>query len=229
MRSFFQNAFLLFALVSIVSCSDEESNTISNNAIDNRPGIPITANEVRIGNQTWATKNLNVDHYKNGDPIPQVTDATQWRNITTGAWCYYNNDPANGAIYGKLYNWYAVNDARGLAPEGYHVPTHLEWGILAYFLGGETTAGGSMKETGTAHWLSPNTNATNSSGFTGLAGGWRNNNGAFVNVGNNGLWWSASQNGIAGSWIRILYYNNTNANSQIEGAWLGFSVRCMKN
>ena len=97
---------------------------------------------VTISNQTWMKSNLNVSHYRNGDVIPQITDSSQWANLTTGAWCYYKNDDANGPVYGKMYNWYAVNDPRGLAPVGYHIPNNLEWSNLTTFLGGESIAGG---------------------------------------------------------------------------------------
>ena len=141
-----------------------------------------------IGTQQWMEKNLDVLTYRNGDIIPQVTDPTAWAALTTGAWCYYNNDVANGAIYGKLYNWYAVNDPRGLAPTGWHVPSDAEWTTLETTLGGDPVAGGKMKVAGTTRWTTPNTGATNESGFAGLPGGTRNNNGTFSNVGSNGYW-----------------------------------------
>jgi len=115
-------------------------------------------------------KNLDVDHYRNGDPIPEVQDSAQWVNLKTGAWCYYNNSDSLGKIYGKFYNWYAVNDPRRLAPIGYHVPSDAEWTVLSTFLGGNKGSGGKMKETDTTHWSSPNKGATNSSGFTALPG-----------------------------------------------------------
>ena len=124
--------------------------------------------------QTWMLKNLDVDRYRNGDPIPKVTDPSIWTSLTTGAYCYYNNDSATyAATYGKLYNWYAVHDPRGLAPEGWHIPSDAEWATLETCLGGSSVAGGKMKETGTTHWTAPNTDATNSSGFAGLPGGFR--------------------------------------------------------
>jgi uncharacterized protein (TIGR02145 family) len=111
---------------------------------------------VTICNQVWMLKNLVVTTYRDGTPIPEVTDPTEWDLLTTGAWCYYNNDPANGTVYGKLYNWYAVTDPRGLPPNGWHIPTDEEWVTLETCLGGVSVAGGKMKEMGTAHWLSPN-------------------------------------------------------------------------
>ena len=112
---------------------------------------------IKIGNQVWATTNLNVTTYSNGDPIPEVKDPSEWKTLTTGAWCYYNNDPANGTKYGKLYNWYAVHDPRGLAPAGFHIPSDAEWTTLITYLGGESVAGGKLKQAGMYNWISPNT------------------------------------------------------------------------
>ncbi|MEO6490062.1 MAG: fibrobacter succinogenes major paralogous domain-containing protein, partial [Ferruginibacter sp.] len=111
--------------------------------------------------QSWMTKNLDVATYRNGTPIPKVTDPAAWAALTTGAYCYYNNDSATyAATYGKLYNWYAVNDPSGLAPEGWHIPTDFEWTTLENCLGGATVAGGAMKQTGPIYWTTPNTGAT---------------------------------------------------------------------
>ena len=183
---------------------------------------------VTIGSQVWMTKNLDVSTYRNGDPIPQVTDLTKWNNLTTGAWCYYNNDPANGAVYGKLYNGYAVNDSRGLAPSGFHVASGIEWRTLTNYLGGEKIAGGMMKEIGYTHWTSPNAGATNSSGFTALPGGCRAI-GGFFSLRDEGSWWSASD--IYGTHA---YYSNLNCNNNsvfisIFVNVAGFSVRCIKD
>src|SRR5205085_6409714 len=134
---------------------------------------------------------LSVSTYLNGDTIPSITDPTIWASLTTGAYCYYNNDSTTyAATYGKLYNWYAVNDPRGLAPLGWHIPSDAEWTTLENCLGGSSVAGGAMKETGITYWLSPNTSATNSSGFTGLPGGYRNpSDGSFYLISSNGIWW----------------------------------------
>jgi uncharacterized protein (TIGR02145 family) len=123
---------------------------------------------ISIGTQIWTQSNLNVSRYRNGDIIPQVTNYTQWENLTTGAWCYYANNTANGVVYGKLYNWYAVSDPRGLAPQGWHVPSDAEWRTLTTYLG-EDSAGGKMKSI--TLWGSFNTGATSSSGFSGFPGG----------------------------------------------------------
>ena len=194
-----------------------------------------------ICTQVWATQNLDVTTYSDGTVIPQVTDPTQWANLTTGAWCYYNNDAANNATYGKLYNWYAaagIYDAaslanpalrKKLAPTGWHVPTDAEWTTLTTCLGGETIAGGKMKETGTAHWQSPNQDATNSSGFTGLPGGFRYGNGAFSLIGYNGYWWSSSEFNTTYAWLRYLYNYDGVAYSNSFNKGSGFSVRCLKD
>jgi uncharacterized protein (TIGR02145 family) len=182
-----------------------------------------------IGTQQWMRENLDVLTYRNGDIIPQVTDATAWAALTTGAWCYYNNDVANGAIYGKLYNWYAVNDARGLAPQGWHIPTDAEWTTLGTLLGGDAAAGGKMKTTGTTRWTTPNAGATNESGFAGLPGGYRNDNGTFSSVGDYGGWWSATEVNSPNAWYRYLKYFFGSLYRTNFYKTNGFSVRCLRD
>lgn len=191
-----------------------------------------TQTEVTICSQTWMVKNLDVSTYRNGNPIPQVTDPVAWAALTTGAWCYYNNDPATGAIYGKLYNWYAVNDPRGLAPAGWHIPTDPEWTTLSNCLGGDFVAGGKMKETGNTHWQGLNTGATNSSGFTGLPGGSRDATGTFFfYLGDYGYWWSATASSTNPplAWSRSLYSLSAAIYRDNYGKKFGFSVRCVKD
>ncbi|HRI19425.1 MAG TPA: fibrobacter succinogenes major paralogous domain-containing protein, partial [Panacibacter sp.] len=186
---------------------------------------------ISIGTQAWRSINLNLDHYRNGDKIPQVTDPAAWVSLTTGAWCYYNNDPATGAVYGKLYNWYAVVDGRGLAPKGWHIPSDKEWTKLTTFLGGEAVAGGKMKETGTTHWYYPNGDATNSSGFTALPSGYRSTDtfaGTFDLIGNRGFWWSTSSL-MSYSWSRSLNYGNGIIYRTYNIRQYGYSVRCIKD
>ncbi|MBU3714533.1 MAG: hypothetical protein FGM46_06245, partial [Ferruginibacter sp.] len=168
--------------------------------------VPDALPTIQIGTQKWMSKNLDVAFYRNGDPIPQVTDPTAWASLTTGAWCYYNNDPIQGNKYGKLYNWYAVNDPRGLAPQGWHIPTDAEWTMLATTLGGASLAGGKMKEPGTLNWTTPNTGADNSSGFAGLPGGYRYDAGTFYNIGSFGGWWSSTESSTVRAWCRSLDY-----------------------
>ncbi len=191
--------------------------------------IPDALPTIQIGTQKWMEKNLNTAFYRNGDSIHYVSDATEWAGLTTGAWCYYNNDPANGEIYGKLYNWYAVNDPRGLAPTGWHVPTEVEWTTLTTTLGGGSLAGGKMKVAGTTRWTAPNTGATNSSGFAGLPGGTRDGNGSFGFIGGNGFWWSSTENDATVAWYRYLYYNWSDVYNDLSVKSGGFSVRCLRD
>jgi uncharacterized protein (TIGR02145 family) len=182
-----------------------------------------------IGTQQWMKENLDVLTYRNGDVITQITNTTDWGNATTGAWCYYNNDPDNGAIYGKLYNWYAVNDSRGLAPQGWHIPTDAEWTTLGTLLGGDAAAGGKMKTTGITRWTSPNTSATNESGFSGLPGGVRGYLGTFVSVGTDGYWWSATEYNSSFAWYRDLDYYDGYLDRSTSNKRGGLSVRCLRD
>ena len=183
---------------------------------------------VTIGKQTWMKKNLDVSRYRNGDVIPEVADLSTWVNLTTGAWCYYENKSDNGTTYGKLYNWYAVNDPRGLAPAGWHIPSDAEWTSLITFLNGTSVAGTAMKETGTSLWKSPNTGATNSSGLAGLPGGARYDNGLFQSMGFSGSWWSStSQDAIA--WYREMVFNFGGIARNFYVKRGGFSVRCVRD
>jgi uncharacterized protein (TIGR02145 family) len=191
---------------------------------------------VTIGTQVWAVHNLDVTTYRDGTPIPEVTDPAAWTALTTGAWCYYNNNSSLGTTYGKLYNWYAVagiHDAdpntpnKVLAPTGWHVPTDSEWTTLTTTLGGTSVAGGKMKVT--TLWNSPNTNASNISGFSGVPGGYRSNNGTFSGIGTNGSWWSSSDFSTTYAWARGLSYNSYIA-SRFDGHKIsGLSVRCLRD
>lgn len=193
-----------------------------------------TYQTVAICNQTWTKTNLNVSKYRNGDIIPQVTDPTAWAALTTGAWCYYDNDPATEATFGRLYNWHAVNDPRGLAPTGYHIPSDAEWTTLTSCLGGDAVAGSKMKSTGTSLWQSPNSDATNSSGFTGLPGGYRDTNGSFCSIGcflaigDYGIWWSSSEVSWGARYLRLVYINGGTYRIT-ERKNNGNSVRCIKD
>ncbi len=191
---------------------------------------------VTIGTQIWSSKNLDVDRYRNGDPIPQVTDQTQWANLTSGAWCYYNNDPAMGAIYGKLYNWHAVNDPRGLAPQGWHVPNDAEWNKLTKFIdpNSDTTqccsnnAGTAMKST--SGWNScSGGNGTNSSGFSGLPGGYRRQDGMFNGETSDVFWWSSSEYDIATALDRYLFCNYNYIRDHNSTKVRGFYIRLIKD
>lgn len=184
--------------------------------------------DVTIGTQIWTGCNLNVETYQNGDAIPQVQDPTEWPNLTTGAWCYYNNDPLNGCTYGKMYNWYAINDPRGLAPTGYHIPSETEVLTLQSYLGGQLVAGGKMKETGLLHWNSPNTGATNSSGFTALAGG-SLVNGQFGGTGISAPFWMTDSSTPTMAYYMDLYNFNSILDIKIFDKVSGHYVRLISD
>jgi uncharacterized protein (TIGR02145 family) len=204
--------------------------TIVGSCTKSSPPPPPPIESVTIGTQVWMLKNLDVSTYRNGDLIPMVTDPNLWVGLSTGAWCWYNNDSATYATtYGKLYNWYAVNDSRGLAPTGWHIPSDDEWTTLSTFLGGDSVAGGAMKETGTIHWITPNTGANNSSGFTGLPGGVRDDRGEFDVIENDAYWWSSSELNSTDAWSRYLgFYGGLIGRTNTEKL-IGFSVRCLRD
>jgi len=181
---------------------------------------------VKIGIQTWMSVNLNVSTFRNGDPIPQAKTDEEWKKAGDNeqpAWCYYDNDPANGAKYGKLYNWYAVNDKRGLAPVGYHVPSDAEWTKLENYLGDD--AGKQMKST--SGW--EDNNGTNSTGFSGLPGGLRDHVGSFDGIGGDGGWWSSTEDSTYVAWFRFLYYDDGDVYRYDDGKRSGYSVRCLRD
>jgi uncharacterized protein (TIGR02145 family) len=219
-----------FLIISLNSCSED----------DNGDG-PKTYEEVTIGSQVWMLKNLDVTKYANGDPIPQVTDPTKLADLTTGAWCYWENNSANGEIYGKLYNWFAVNDPRGLAPAGWQVPSDDEWKVLEMHLGMAlaeadgsgwrgTDEGGKLKEAGTEHWKEPNEGATNESGFTALPGGrYRKQDGVWHNLHYSGIFWSSTASSSGSAWLRILQGNAADIERKTGLNYDVYSVRCIKD
>jgi len=184
---------------------------------------------VRIGSQIWMAENLKTTKYNDGADIPLVTDNTAWSNLPTPGYCWYNNSQfLYGNTYGVLYNWYTVNTDY-LCPTGWHVPTDAEWTTLTTFLGGESVAGSKLKETGTIHWLNPNTDATNETGFTALPGGNRWDSGSFNNIGSSGIWWSATEINTNSAWNRAMLNSNADAYRVSRNKHYGFSVRCLKD
>jgi uncharacterized protein (TIGR02145 family) len=185
---------------------------------------------VVIGTQTWMAENLRTTKYNDGTSIANVTGATEWGNLTTGAYCNYNNSINTDTIatYGRLYNWYAVNTGK-LAPEGWHVPTDADWSTLTNYLGGEGAAGGKLKETGITHWISPNTGATNETGFTALPGGIRYGGYTFDGIGHNGTWWSATEYDATNAWSRYMSFGYSDVLRDVSGKEVGFSVRCVRD
>lgn len=180
---------------------------------------------VTIGTQCWMKENLKTTRYRDGTAIPNVTDSLAWAINTTGAYCHYNNNSANNSTYGKLYNWYAVSNSKNVCPSGWHVPSDAEWSTLVNFLGGESVAGGKMKAT--TVWDSPNTGATNSSGFKGIPGGYRAE--FFSNIGGEALFWT-SDNFSSSVTINVLL-NTFSSEALRNGSlkYVGGSVRCVKD
>jgi uncharacterized protein (TIGR02145 family) len=184
---------------------------------------------VVIGSQEWMAENLRTTKYANGDPIPHLSDNSQWASATSGAWAHYNNDSQYESPYGKLYNWYTVNDPRNVCPAGWHVPADAEWTVLTDYLGGESVAGGKMKSTGTQYWISPNAAATNESGFSALAGGYRNGLGSFSLLYYQCFWWSATEVDAHSVWYRFLNYNTGSVFRFNNNKGNGFSLRCLRD
>ncbi|MCX6245753.1 MAG: fibrobacter succinogenes major paralogous domain-containing protein [Bacteroidetes bacterium] len=181
-----------------------------------------------IGTQVWMVENLKSTKYNDGTAIPLVTDSTAWSNLITPGYCWYNNDAATyKTTYGVLYNWYAVNTGK-LCPAGWHIPTDADWTILTHYLV-DSVAGNKLKEKGTIHWASPNTGATNESGFTALPGGYRDGNAAFGNIGNIGNWWSSSEIDSGSGWYRLLGADLSFAIRGSSYKNTGFSVRCVRD
>ena len=226
--------FLAITAILFSSCgASSSSDSTSTEKVEGGTESTESGAVVTIGSQVWTSKNLDVATYRNGDVIPQVQEQSTWASLETGAWCYYGNDASNGTKYGKLYNWYAVNDPRGLAPKGFHIPSDAEWTILTDYLGGTAAAGTKMKSS--TGWYS-NGNGTNSSGFAGFPGGVRFSDGSFGGVGRFGYWWSATEDNSNFAWYRYLRFSNgdvSRANyiskqSAFTGdLWNAFSVRCL--
>ncbi len=222
--------------------SDE--NILYTNSVNQSTLTDIDGNvykTIKIGNQIWMAENLKVTHYRNGDAIPNLPDNSSWADLSTGAYCAYNNSNDSVATYGLLYNWHAIDDRRNIAPAGWHVPTDEEWKQLEKYLGMSSSDandlswrgsdegdGGKMKERGTTHWKSPNKGATNTSGFTALPGGYRYD-GTFIGIGYCGSWWSATTSNSIDAWTRYLDcdYSGVSRNSSIKQR--SFSVRLVKD
>ncbi|UCE17077.1 MAG: hypothetical protein JSV84_09210 [Gemmatimonadota bacterium] len=196
---------------------------------------------VIIGDQVWMAENLKVTHYRNGDAIPNVTKGSEWSDLSTGAFCNYNNDANNVPTYGRLYNWYAVDNSRHIAPEDWHVPTDEDWKQLEMYLGMSqsqadsiglrgTDEGGKMKESGTSHWSSPNTGATNESGFTALPAGFRYYTiEVFGAMGGEAGFWSSTEYSSGYAFRRGLNSIDSKVYRRTSYMQNGFSIRCVKD
>jgi uncharacterized protein (TIGR02145 family) len=215
---------LIFLIFLIHSCKKDVDNTIKD--IDGNVYTSVT-----IGEQVWMKENLKTTKYLNGDLIGTTTPATKDISLETTPkyqWAYDGNE-SNVAIYGRLYTWYAVTDSRNICPSGWHVPTDAEWTTLTTYLGGDSVAGGKLKETGIKHWTTPNTGATNETGFTALPNGYRYLDGSIINVGLVGFWWTSNEFSSTDAYYRYMicyfsYLSRLNDNKKY-----GFSVRCLRN
>lgn len=200
--------------------------TASANTVTDYDGNAYTT--VTIGTQVWMVGNLKTTKYNDGTAIPLVTDNTTWGALTTAGYCWNNNDATNKNPYGALYNWYAVNSGK-LCPKGWHVPTDVEWNTLITYLGGTTAAGGKLKETGTTHWTSPNTGATNETGFTAVGAGYRDNTGSFGGVLNYFTFWSSTLFDTSNSYTGTMRYSDATLQFNPSPNKFGKSVRCIKD
>ena len=182
--------------------------------------------DVKIGSYFVTSKNLDVSKYRNGEEIPQVNDPNQWANLETGAWCYFNNDPTNASIFGKLYNWYAVHDPRGIAPIGYHVISDDEFTSIINVLGGDFQAGSKLNSVNSCD----NGIGSNESGFNGVLGGYRSPTGNFNYLYEFGGLWSSNEdiNNNNNAWYRQLNCNKPYVPRASNSKNIGFSVRCIK-
>jgi uncharacterized protein (TIGR02145 family) len=184
---------------------------------------------IQIGDQVWMAENLKTTKYRNGINIPNISDNSEWRDNTTGAYCSYENNASNECPYGKLYNWYVIKDNTLLCPTGWHVPSDEEWTTLINFLGGAIVAGGQMKSEGIQFWLSPNLEGINSTGFSGLPGGIRYDDGTFFATGKDAYWWSSTETGTDGAWDRSLFYASKDITRVNNPKKNGASIRCIKD
>lgn len=227
----------LIAIISLCACFKNPTDSADGKTMNTMKDVDGNAYIiVKIGDQWWMAENLKVTHYRNGDPISHVTDSDRWRYFTTGGYCNYKNNPVNAKVYGRLYNWYAVNDGRNIAPKRWHIPSDGEWQILFNYLGGEGgVAAGKLKEAGTSRWDYPNTGATNESGFSALPGGYRNRDdeSTFKQMGTHAYFWSSTERDYDAAWFRDLSYVYTSADPSgsrySSGKQLGFSIRCVKD
>ena len=191
--------------------------------------VSFVQKEIKIGKQVWMISNLNVEKFQNGDVIPEAKTFGAWQEAGSNkkpVWCYYGNDPKNGEKYGKLYNWYAVNDPRGLAPKGWHVATDKEWTELVAFLGNNEAAADKLKAK--SGWEEEG-NGNNSSGFSAMPGGLRDYSGEFNYALKGGYWWTATEETQFNAWDYMLLYRYGNVNRYSNDKSSGYSVRCVKN
>lgn len=222
---------VIISSFTLIRFRDKSNSNCSNNTIY----LTDNSGETKIGNQIWMTQNLDVETYRNGDPIPQVQDTKEWKKLKTGAWCYYENNTENGKIFGKIYNWYAVNDPRGLAPKGWHVPTEQEWAKIAEFTENHTNPESGTKLKSKTGWKDYEAkgkkilgNGTDTYGFNAQAGGMRSDLGNFKLINEECWWWTATEKQFMG-WCFGLRAWETSALRTADLKAKGFYVRCVKD
>ncbi|MBN2480532.1 MAG: fibrobacter succinogenes major paralogous domain-containing protein [Bacteroidales bacterium] len=232
-------SILLITLFAFAAC--EKENNDNNNIVTDFDGNDYQT--VTIGAQIWMKENLKVTHYADGTPIQSITGNSNWEalTVTSKAYCWYDDDSAtNAPIYGALYRWAAaMNGAssststpsgiQGVCPAGWHLPSEAEWTELTDYIGGESVAGSKLKEAGTAHWNSPNIDATNETGYTALPGGDRISDGTFTDIGDIGYWWSATETNADYAWSQVMLHNDGGIFTFDGSKELGFSVRCVQD
>jgi uncharacterized protein (TIGR02145 family) len=229
-RKFLWLTIYLLSIVFLLEAGCKKEN--DNYKFNDYTITDIDGNEyhtVTIGQQVWMVENLKTTRYNDGTSIPLVTIDSLWDNLTTSGYCWYGNDSVTSkSTYGGLYNWFAVNTNK-LCPNGWHVPTDLEWTTLISYLGGDDKAGGKLKETDVMHWLYPNAGANNSSGFTALPGGMRIGNGRFNVIGMGGYWWSSTEVDSFDAWYIVISNQLGSVSRSNYFKQCGFSVRCIKD
>ena len=242
MKKQIQTILIILALVAFWSCKEnttEEGLQLGGTVTDIDGNVYQT---IIIGDQEWMAENLMVTHYRNGDPIPTGHNNSEWAGLSTGAYCYYDNNSTNGDTYGALYNWYAVDDSRNIAPEGWHVPTDDEWKTLEMHLGMSQSEADNTGYRGTNEGskLAGNADLWNdgdlennaefgTSGFTALPGGYRGSGGGYYGMGNHGSFWSSTESGSDLAWSRLLHYVSSGVDRGNYYKRNGFSVRCLRD
>lgn len=214
--------------MSVRCIKDKSENEESTSQLLQEKGI---FNSIRIGNQIWMAENLNVPLYRNGDSIRHVQELYKWSSLTEGAWCYYEDKTENGIKYGRLYNWYAIYDPRGLAPTGWHIPSDGEWQKLSDNFGSADSAGNKMKSsTGWQDFFGEEThNSSNVNGFAALPGGLCSDNGKFFGIGRYGYWWSSTEHDSNKAWFRMLSWHSKKVDKFSADKRNGYSVRCIRD
>jgi uncharacterized protein (TIGR02145 family) len=220
-------ALMVLLLIFMSSCSTDDNGTPVSTTVKDIDGNEY--HTITIGTQVWMVENLKVTKFRDGTAIPLILNGTTWRNLTTGAYCDYNNNPNNSKIFGRLYNWHVINDSRKLAPTGWHIPSDAEWTTLITYLGGEAIAGGKLKVKGFTYWNEPNTGATNESGFTAYPSGYRDYLALFADTGGDAMYWSSTEDNTTYAYCLSLDdYSSSGSTSHSEKI-CGLSVRCLKD